>query len=61
MQMYGAFGERKMAGKVSMGVIRSTVLVGPDGQVIKHWKQVDNAAEHPREVLEILRKTGKSA
>lgn len=58
MQLYGAFGEKKMGGKVTMGVIRSTVLVGPDGTVVKHWKQIANAAEHPRQVLELLQRTG---
>ncbi|MBE7323736.1 thioredoxin-dependent thiol peroxidase [Nocardioides sp. Y6] len=30
---YGAFGEKKLYGKVVQGVIRSTVVVGPDGTV----------------------------
>ena len=30
---YGAFGEKKLYGKVVEGVIRSTVVVGPDGTV----------------------------
>jgi len=56
MTRYEAFGEKKMYGKVTMGVIRSTVLIGPDGNVLKHWKRVANAAEHPRKVLETLQK-----
>jgi len=61
MQKYGAFGEKKMYGKVTEGVIRSTVLVGPDGKVIKHWKRVAQAADHPQKVLEILQKARPSA
>ena len=57
MKKYGAFGEKKMYGKVTMGVIRSTVLIGPEGQVIKHWKRVAKAADHPGKVLETLQKT----
>ena len=57
MQKYGAFGEKKMYGKVTMGVIRSTVLIGKDGRVIKHWKRVAKAADHPQKVLETLQKT----
>ena len=56
MQTYGAFGEKKMYGKLTLGVIRSTVLIGPTGKVIKHWKQVAQAADHPHKVLETLQK-----
>jgi len=55
MTAYGAFGEKKMYGKVVQGVIRSTVWIGPDGKVIKHWPKVAKAAEHPQKVLEALR------
>ena len=30
---YGAFGEKKLYGKTTVGVIRSTFVVGPDGRV----------------------------
>jgi thioredoxin-dependent peroxiredoxin len=33
MQQYGAFGEKKLYGKVVEGVIRSTVVVDPEGKV----------------------------
>lgn len=33
MQAYGAYGEKNSYGKVVQGVIRSTVVVGPDGTV----------------------------
>jgi len=54
MTQYEAFGEKKMYGKVVMGVIRSTVWVGPDGKVKKHWRKVAKAADHPHKVLEAL-------
>lgn len=54
MSKYGAYGEKMMYGKKTMGVIRSTVLVGPDGKVVKHWRRVAKAADHPRKVLEVL-------
>jgi len=54
MTKYGAYGEKMMYGKKTMGVIRSTVLVGPDGKVVKHWRRVAKAADHPRKVLEVL-------
>ena len=51
MTKYGAYGEKMMYGKKTMGVIRSTVWVGPDGKVRKHWKKVAKAADHPAKVL----------
>jgi peroxiredoxin Q/BCP len=55
MTQYGAYGEKTMYGKKTMGVIRSTVWVGPDGKVRKHWKKVSKAEEHPAKVLEALK------
>lgn len=54
MSSYGAFGEKMMYGKKVEGVIRSTVWIGPDGVVRKHWKKVPDAAAHPAKVLEAL-------
>ena len=54
MTKYDAYGEKMMYGKKRMGVIRSTVLVGPDGKVVKHWKRVGKAADHPGKVLEVI-------
>ena len=54
MEQYGAWGEKSMYGKKTMGVIRSTVWVGPDGRVKKHWKKVTKAEAHPAQVLEAL-------
>jgi peroxiredoxin Q/BCP len=54
MTKYGAFGEKTMYGKKIMGVIRSTVWVGPDGKVKKHWPRVAKAADHPAQVLDEL-------
>lgn len=55
MTKYGAYGEKMMYGKKVTGVIRSTVWIGRDGKVRKHWKKVASAAEHPAKVLEALR------
>ncbi len=51
MKAYGAYGEKTMYGRKSMGVIRSTVWIGPDGTVRQHWARVANAAAHPEKVL----------
>ena len=34
MESYGAWGEKVLYGRKSVGVIRSTVLIGPDGRVV---------------------------
>jgi len=54
MTAYGAFGEKKMYGKVVRGVIRSTVWIGPDGKVQRHWPKVAKPADHPQKVLEAI-------
>jgi len=54
MRIYGAFGEKMQYGKLILGTIRSTVIIGPDGKVSKHWKKVAKAEEHPAKVLEFL-------
>lgn len=54
IEKYGAWGEKNMYGKKTMGLIRSTVLIDPKGKVIEHWKPVKKAAEHPDAVLERL-------
>ena len=50
MAQWGAFGEKKNYGKVVQGVIRSTVLVGPDGAVENAWYNV-RAKGHVGRVL----------
>lgn len=55
MEKYGAYGEKVMYGKKVTGVIRSTVWIGKDGKVKRHWKKIASAAEHPAKVLEALK------
>ena len=52
MTAWGAYGDKVMYGKKTKGVIRSTVWIGPDGAVRKHWARVADAAKHPAQVLE---------
>src|SRR5262245_62102086 len=47
---YGAWGEKNMYGKKMMGIIRSTVIVGPDGKVHKLFPKVKPPV-HAEEVL----------
>jgi peroxiredoxin Q/BCP len=55
MRAYGAYGEKTLYGRKVVGVIRSTVWIGPDGNVRHHWPRVTNAGEHPAKVLAALR------
>jgi len=54
MEKYEAYGEKMMYGKKTMGVIRSTVWIGADGKVRKHWRKVAKAETHPEAVLAAL-------
>ena len=53
-EKYGAWREKNMYGKKSMGVQRSTFLIGPDGKVVKVWKRV-KVDGHDDQVIEALK------
>jgi thioredoxin-dependent peroxiredoxin len=55
MTAWGAYGDKVMYGKKTKGVIRSSVWIGPDGTVRKHWARVADAAKHPAQVLDLVR------
>ncbi len=57
MERYGAWGEKKMYGRTSQGVIRSTVLIDPEGRIAHHWPKVKAAghADAVKQKLEELR------
>ena len=50
---YGVWQEKKMCGKVSMGVVRSTYVIDGDG-VIRHALPKVKPDTNPAEVLELL-------
>ena len=52
-EKYGAWREKNMYGKKTMGIQRSTYLIGPDGKIAKVWKRV-RVDGHDRQVLEAL-------
>lgn len=51
---YGAWGEKKMYGKVKEGVIRSTYLIDAEGVVRKIWRNV-KVDGHVDKVLEAVK------
>jgi peroxiredoxin Q/BCP len=52
-EAYGAWGEKNMYGKKVQGTIRSTVIIGPDGRIVKRWPKV-KVEGHAEEVLAAL-------
>ena len=55
IEPYGAWGKKKMYGKEFEGVVRSTVLVDPQGVVRAVWPKAPSKG-HAAEVLAELRK-----
>jgi len=53
MEPFGAWGEKNMYGKVTVGVIRSTVIIDPEGRIAHRWKRV-KAKGHAAKVRERL-------
>jgi peroxiredoxin Q/BCP len=52
-EAYGAYGEKKLYGRTTVGVIRSTFLVGPDGTIAAAWYGVKAAGHVARLRAEI--------
>lgn len=53
LEQYSAWGQKKMYGKVFMGIQRSTVLIDPEGKIAHHWPKV-KAAGHAAQVKDKL-------
>jgi thioredoxin-dependent peroxiredoxin len=53
MEKYGAWGEKTLYGKKTVGTIRSTFLVGPTGKIERVWSHV-RADGHAAKVLEAI-------
>ena len=52
-ETYGAWGEKKNYGKVSMGVVRTTYLIDENGIIVKAMSAV-KAADNPGEMLGMI-------
>ena len=59
MTAYGAYGEKEQYGKKVVGSIRSTVVISPDGTIIKQWARIPKASEHPDKVLDFFKMLAK--
>ena len=53
IQAYDVWKEKKLYGKVSMGVVRTTYLIGENGVIIKAFDKV-KAADNPAQMLGVL-------
>ena len=51
-EAYGAWGEKTLYGKKSIGVIRSTFLIDPSGKIARAWYSVKADGQRPAKVLD---------
>ena len=54
MEAYGVWQLKKMYGKESMGIVRSTFLIDPDGNIAHTWYKV-KVEDHVAEVKKMLK------
>jgi len=54
IEAYGARRMKRFLGKSYLGIVRSSVLIGPDGRVEKVWESA-RAKGHAAEVVEALK------
>jgi len=54
IERYGVWGKKKRYGREYYGTVRSTLLISPDGKIVKIWKNVRVAA-HVNVVLNTLK------
>lgn len=54
LEAYGVWQEKNMYGKKSMGIVRTTYIVGPDGNITHVFPRV-RVDGHIREVLDALK------
>ncbi len=53
IESYGAWGEKMNYGRKTIGLIRTTVLIGPDGRIVQIWPRV-RVKGHVGKVLEAV-------
>ena len=54
LESYGVWGEKSMYGRTFQGILRTTVLIGPDGRILRIWRNV-KVDGHADEVLAAVR------
>ena len=53
IKAYGVWQEKKLYGKVSMGVVRTTYLIDEEGVIVRGFEKV-KAADNPQQMLDEL-------
>lgn len=56
-EAYGVWGLKKFRGREYMGILRTTFLIDPEGQIRQVFENV-KPADHSQEILEILLPSG---
>jgi peroxiredoxin Q/BCP len=54
LEAYGVWGEKSMYGRTFQGIVRTTVLIGANGRIIRIWRNV-KVDGHADEVLAAVR------
>jgi len=54
LEAYGVWQEKSLYGRKFMGIVRSTVLIGPDQRIARVWPKV-SVTGHAEEVLNALK------
>jgi len=54
LEAYGVWGEKSMYGRTFHGILRTTVLIGADGRILRIWRNV-RVDGHADEVLATVR------
>ncbi len=54
LDAYGVWGEKSMYGRTFLGILRTTVLIGADGRILRIWRHV-KVDGHADEVLAAVR------
>jgi peroxiredoxin Q/BCP len=54
VEAYGCWVQKSMYGRTYMGIERSTVLIGPDGKILKIWRKV-KVPGHAQQVLDTIK------
>jgi peroxiredoxin Q/BCP len=50
LEAYGVWAQKSMYGRKYMGILRNTLLIGPDGKIARLWEKV-KVPGHAEEVL----------
>ena len=55
IKAYNAWGKRSLYGKIFLGIIRSTFIIDPEGNIVKEYPKV-NPSGHAQQIIDDLKK-----